>query len=322
MPICTSCEHPVPYLYTVYESADNLRLEQCKSCHEFADPYVEHDELTLLLDLILLKRDVYRHLLYNRGSEPRRAFRNTSATDVVQDDDKVRQMKKKARENARWLLILRLGSGLLVVDAFIRWTHLNPNQPHDVSPWTRDTMEAFGRILIGCLVETVAFHIGVMFACYVVLNLLDRVRAFRRKPATATSSESGIRDEFRLSLVPLTIFYSSLTKLFLLFLLSIWRPNSSVAAEPSYRASFDNVFVSSALEILDEDKLDREWIVRNVLGGMAAGFGLRVILDCHPVFTTIIILVGWMVKTAAASLVSGWVGDEQTSEAFLAYSIP
>jgi hypothetical protein len=27
--------------------------------------------------------------------------------------------------------------------------------------------------------------------------------------------------------------------------------------------------------ILDDDVLDREWVVRNVLGGMAAGFGLR-----------------------------------------------
>lgn len=31
MPICTSCTHPIPYLYTVYESAYNLRLEQCVS---------------------------------------------------------------------------------------------------------------------------------------------------------------------------------------------------------------------------------------------------------------------------------------------------
>lgn len=28
-------------------------------------------------------------------------------------------------------------------------------------------------------------------------------------------------------------------------------------------------------EILDDDKLDREWVIRNVLGGMSAGFGLR-----------------------------------------------
>jgi hypothetical protein len=48
-----------------------------------------------------------------------------------------------------------------------------------------------------------------------------------------------------------------------------------------------------------------------------------VILDCHPFFTTLIILVGWVVKTAVASLVSGWVGgNEKIGEAWLAYSIP
>ena len=36
------------------------------------DPYVEFDALTLFIDLILLKPGVYRHLLYNRGTEPRR----------------------------------------------------------------------------------------------------------------------------------------------------------------------------------------------------------------------------------------------------------
>lgn len=34
-------------------------------------------------------------------------------------------------------------------------------------------------------------------------------------------------------------------------------------------------FVLNALSILDQDKLDREWVIRNILGGMAAGFGLR-----------------------------------------------
>ena len=95
------------------------------------------------------------------------------------------------------------------------------------------------------------------------------------------------------------------------------------------------------LEILDDDKLDREWIVRNVLGGVSAGFGLRgkfnclnivihnsrsllVILGIHPLFTTIMILAGWIAKTAMAMLVSRWVGgnDSRTGEAWLAYSIP
>lgn len=50
---------------------------------------------------------------------------------------------------------------------------------------------------------------------------------------------------------------------------------------------------------------------------------LSVILDCHPTLTMIIILVGWVMKTATASLLSEWVGRErQLSEAWLAYSIP
>ena len=48
-----------------------------------------------------------------------------------------------------------------------------------------------------------------------------------------------------------------------------------------------------------------------------------VILDIHPVFTSVIILVGWKVKTIVAGLVSGWVGgDELAGEAWRAYSIP
>jgi hypothetical protein len=48
-----------------------------------------------------------------------------------------------------------------------------------------------------------------------------------------------------------------------------------------------------------------------------------VILDCHPAFTTIIILGGWAVKTAVANLVSAWVGgNAKAGETWLAYSIP
>jgi hypothetical protein len=140
---------------------------------------------------------------------------------------------------------------------------------------------------------------------------------------------SDIRREFRFSLIPLTLFYSSLTKLFLLFLLTIWRPSSE--STPPRSSPY-------ALQLFGDDKVDREWVVRNVLGGMSAGFGLRgahllvcsisslmlpVVLDSHPGFTTIIIIAGWVAKTAVSRLVSRWVGgDEQMGEAWLAYSIP
>lgn len=76
-----------------------------------------------------------------------------------------------------------------------------------------------------------------------------------------------------------------------------------------------------AVSLLDDAVLDRAWVVSNVLGGMCAGFGLRgarisaflldrvslqrtiVILNIHPIFSTIIILSGWAAKTLSA-----WVG--------------
>ncbi|KZT73172.1 Arv1-domain-containing protein [Daedalea quercina L-15889] len=347
MPICTSCTHPTPYLYTVYESAYNLRLEQCTACHAFADPYVEHDTLTLLLDLILLKRDVYRHLLFNRGRGARKVGRSGNApeADVPPHHGSVSATRTSAqspdlkenptaweheRERARWSLIMRLGMALIVLDAFIRWTHLSSRigtPEEDMPKWSVEAISGFVRILVGCFVETTAFHAGIMIASYVVLQGIDR---WPSSPSTSNSSQaSGIRKELRYSHIPLTLLYSSLTKLFLLLLLAIWRPapvEHGTARAPADMRSM-HPFVGQALSLLDEDRLDREWIVRNVLGGMSAGFGLRVVLDCHPILTTSIILVGWSVKTLAAGMISQWVGVgfgayETAGEVWLAYSIP
>jgi len=39
--------------------------------------------------------------------------------------------------------------------------------------------------------------------------------------------------------------------------------------------SWNNSDILDTLSFLNDDQLDKEWIVRNVLGGMSAGFGLR-----------------------------------------------
>ncbi|KAL0950170.1 hypothetical protein HGRIS_010163 [Hohenbuehelia grisea] len=334
MPICTTCTAPISHLYTVYESAYNLRLEECKNCHSFADPYVEHDSLTLLLDLILLKRGVYRHLLYNRGSEPRKVTVNND-TSAMRPVNLSVKSKSRRREQRRWWLVLRLGGALIFLDAFIRWTHLTSERPagkpsSDMTPWTREMSEAFLRIFLGCLAETTAFHAGISGACYVTLVTLEFVNSLWR--GKQSSSRSGVREEFRYSLIPLSLLYSSLTKLFLLFLLSIWRPGPAASRPISPPRNFtllpfdlgESLFMKDVFELLDDDQLDRAWIVRNVLGGMSAGFGLRVILDCHPIFTSIIVLAGWATKTAVAQAVSLWVGFGRDNQqpAWLPYSIP
>lgn len=94
------------------------------------------------------------------------------------------------------------------------------------------------------------------------------------------------------------------------------------------------------LEVFDENKLDREWVVRNLIGGMAAGFGLRgksiflfliqfirlmncvasVVLDCPAAITTLVVIFGWAIKSFVAWSISGWAGH--TNKHWIAYSIP
>lgn len=323
MPICTTCTHSTEYLYTTYESEHNLRLEQCSNCKVFVDPYVEFDALTLFIDLILLKRGVYRHLLYNRGTAPRRVVGQAKG-----GGNSVRLVRPDVeREKRRWQILSQMGPGLIFLDAFIRWSHLNPGPPGDSRIWTSDMVEPFSLVLAGTTAETLAFHLGVMLACYCVLKLVDLYRSWRHP----TRPISAVRQQFQLSLIPLTLFYSSLTKYFLLLLLTVWMPVSRSRVPPSdplpgWATNIlpDNELARTAVTILDDDKLDREWVVRNVLGGMSAGFGLRVILDdIHPFFTTAIIVFGWAAKTFVAQVVSGWIGvDEALKQAWLAYSIP
>lgn len=60
---------------------------------------MEYDTLTLLLDLILLKRGVYRHLLFNRGKAPRReSGTNALAVSVT---TKTTENNSEEREQVR-----------------------------------------------------------------------------------------------------------------------------------------------------------------------------------------------------------------------------
>ncbi|KAF8336861.1 Arv1-like family-domain-containing protein [Cantharellus anzutake] len=324
MPICTTCTAPIPHLYTVYQSSHNLRLHQCTHCGSFADPYVEHDLTIITLDLILLKPGVYRHLLFNRGSKPKRS--DDDDDDEKNDDELLSQTAKDSSESAQELAeirtwtLLRLAVILTPIDAYIRWSYRYHLPDSRSVSWSPSAANIFFRILVGCIMETLAFHGGVTIASWIVLALLDK---------WSPHSKSSTRGNLMLKIhVPLVLFYSSLKKLFLLSLLSIWQQSSNLSpvtntiTNPAIPELITNIpWAVSLYTIFDEDVLDREWVIRNLLGGMAAGFGLRVALDCNPYFITLIILFGWIAKTLMAFWLHGWVGDAD-DERWKVYSIP
>ncbi|KAL2834477.1 Arv1-like family-domain-containing protein [Aspergillus cavernicola] len=103
MPICIECSCPVSFLYSAYSRADDrslgkgVRLTQCPHCKRFADKYVEHDFVVIFIDLVLIKPQVYRHLLFNRLESDEHNFDRS---------------------------IIRLGVLLLLFDVYLTWARI------------------------------------------------------------------------------------------------------------------------------------------------------------------------------------------------------
>ncbi|KAK1140434.1 hypothetical protein N8T08_010380 [Aspergillus melleus] len=107
MPICIECSYPVSHLYSTYSRADDrslgkgVRLTQCPRCQRFADKYVEYDFVVIFIDLVLIKPQVYRHLLFNR---------------LGGDDNQFDRS------------IVRLGILLLLFDVYLTWARIEKTQ--------------------------------------------------------------------------------------------------------------------------------------------------------------------------------------------------
>lgn len=67
---CIECGSSVNMLFKKYGTS-SIRLFQCSNCQEFADKYVEFDLVVLFIDLILLKKQAYRNIVFNRISYDR-----------------------------------------------------------------------------------------------------------------------------------------------------------------------------------------------------------------------------------------------------------
>ena len=63
--ICIECSEDSDALYKEYGKG-SIQLLQCSKCSNFIDKYVEFDLIVIFIDLILLKRTAYRHIIFNR----------------------------------------------------------------------------------------------------------------------------------------------------------------------------------------------------------------------------------------------------------------
>jgi hypothetical protein len=111
-------------------------------------------------------------------------------------------------------------------------------------------------------------------------------------------------------MISLTLFYTTLLPLALQLVLCIWYTNDPTGHSPRnftipnvIRGLFSPHMADQVQDTITQglgiwNRTDRIWAGTKLLGGMSAGFGLRVILPTRPWETTTIVLAGW----GAASL--------------------
>ncbi|KAI9693036.1 MAG: sterol homeostasis protein [Bathelium mastoideum] len=230
MPLCIECRYPVNQLYTTYSKADDrslgkgVRLTQCPRCKRFADKYVEHDFVVLFIDLILIKPQVYRHLLFNR---------------LGREDDRMDPS------------IIRISILLLLFDVYLTWARIEKaSAAHAPTPplLHRPIVLQYFFYLTLCTLSTLAFHLPIRALCALSAPSLLPPALLR---LYTTYCPAPLR-----SLVPhyphpatlsTALAVSSFTKLFPLLLL-IWNYDlPSSAGAVSWAVIINNV---AALEIL------------------------------------------------------------------------
>jgi lipid intermediate transporter len=291
MPICITCSTPVKHLYTTYSKADDralgkgVRLTQCPNCKRFADKYVEHDFVVLFIDLVLIKPQVYRHLLFNR---------------LGRADDKLDPS------------IFRLGTLLVLFDVYITWARIEKANASELTQGSaQDGLGTSWALADAPILTQYLFFLTINIVATVAQHGIIRFLAglFLRQSKAQVSriATSGHHDTPRTiipghaspSAISTALLVSSCTKLFPI-LLVIWPTAESNSDSSASSSSLGGAFASLSSYV--------GWVV--LLNNIEA---LLILLNCGYVIATGLAFAGMFARCLVESWALGLVGLQSPS---------
>ncbi|XP_004854720.1 protein ARV1 isoform X2 [Heterocephalus glaber] len=173
---CIECNQEASELYRDYNHGV-LKLTICKSCQKLVDKYIEYDPVIILINAILCKAQVYRHILFN------------------------------TKINIHGKLCMFC----LLCEAYLRWWQLqDSNQntaPDDLIRYAKEW--DFYRMFAVASLEQSAFFIGIFtFLC------MERVKTAKKRPDFGLLLKGLLLSSYgKLLLIPAVIWEHDYTPL-------------------------------------------------------------------------------------------------------------
>jgi len=150
---CIHCGYGIDALITRY-GPSNYSLRQCQKCRNLADPYVDDAFPIKLVDLMLFKPRIFRHLLFNVEG---------------QEDDKRLPTHKLP-------VVWRLGIATLLLEAYTRWSEEALFADTFSTLSDQQLWQGFLRGLLRQIGETVTLHCASYLVAYMFLRLRNRTQ--------------------------------------------------------------------------------------------------------------------------------------------------
>lgn len=155
--ICIECSHEVPNFYTTYSNG-YIKLTYCNHCNQVADKYVEFDHVILFIDILLLKPQAYKHLIFN-------TLLNTNSSNKP-GKGRLAQVRHWLRSRSH---LIRLTVSFILFEVYLNWAHEELKKDNTrlfLAILQSDTLVQYVFFLIQCTCEFFVAQLVVHFLVY------------------------------------------------------------------------------------------------------------------------------------------------------------
>lgn len=142
---CLACGTASPsyfYYYGAKISPQNIQLTQCLSCHSVVDRYMEREWLLVIMDLVLLRQEAYRHVFWNRIQESPLLSKVCSHGNI-------------------WIWFLSLALVSMAQRTILEGDHRNHSTLSVFPPWLSSLLlfSSYERLPVLCLIVLVILYV-------------------------------------------------------------------------------------------------------------------------------------------------------------------